>query len=419
MGTDMQAISKAENQSLWFFGEEKYTNYPLIPSLIIALAGGAISFAIAYIVKDIASPFSGLLLERGPIQFVIVFSFWFSLGMFFFKYRNIKREKQAFQLDYLKRFTKEMDIVGTETMILEFQGMEENTNNQETDLILIRRINKALKQIRINNNPSDVSDVLNSVAKTDSAIIDSSYIYLKFMIWAIPVLGFIGTIMGMTKAMGSFDLILKGINKVGLLGIKESLGQVSSGLAVAFETTFLALILSVILNLISNAMQKQEEDLLTDIEQFTTDNIVNKYSKVRDHLKHNTSVTAMKPMDPQFTEEIQVVVRELKNMNRQNQVFSDQILEQIGHVIETIRALPKEAPDEKQPTDLKQIESVLSELGDIIRKQTEFMKQIGVISEFVKNNIETLKELPAALSLISETNNKLGELMGKIYNRPF
>jgi hypothetical protein len=415
-----QALSAAVSREALKTVGEKYTNVSLFPSFIVSLAGGTMTIALAYLLKGTVPYLYSLLLERGPLQFLTIFAFWFTMGMLIFKYRLLRRERSAFELGPIKDLAGGPEAWGTKTFVGQVQGTPENLDPGEKDLILVNRIIKAMKQLKINRNPGDVANILKTVGETDAAVMDSSYILIKFMIWAIPVLGFIGTIMGMTQAIGSFDTVLKGVGEVGFSGVKENLGLVTSGLSVAFETTFLALVLSTIVNLFSNALQKKEEDLLSDVEEFTTDNIINKYSSLRDHVNmESPDSDIFRPKrDPGMDSE--GIVMELKNMNKQHQVNADEMLGQVGRVLEAIEAMPQASGEEAaQQTPDNGLQTVLAEMSDVLKGQAEFMKEMSLISDFMHKNVQVLEKLPAAIDQMDDTSRKLGELFGQIYNRPF
>ena len=417
MSAESLASDRIKSPNDFVFVSSKYTNAPLLPSLVVALVGGSVSLALAYLVKGFLPGVYGLIMERGPIQFLTVYSFWFALGMMAFKWRQLQKERSAFKLDFIRGFTAGSEVVGTKTMLAGHDAIEENLDPSQKDLILVNRINKGIKQLRINSNPGDVAGVLKTVAETDSAVVDSSYILIKYMIWAIPVLGFIGTIIGMTQAIGSFDVVLKGISEIGFSGVKDSLGLVTGGLALAFETTFLALVLSAVLNLLSNALQKGEEDLLSDVEEFTTDNIVNKYSSLRNQVQAMPQIPDI-PAVPELPE-FEDMVRQLKNMNRQNQANADHMLEQLGRVIEAVQAGPSPAPTKAEGAPEINLEKVLLETRQILEAQADFIKHMDAMAEMVRKNAEVLDRLPQAIDAMSETSRKLGKLFANIYNRSF
>jgi len=421
MNIESQTIRPADGSGVLTTVAQKYTNVPLLPSLLVGLAGGSATIAGAYLLKEAWPYFYALIMERGPLQFLTVYAFWFTVGMLIFKHRNLQRERSAFRLDFIKSFTGGRDVVGTQTFIGEQLAITENLDLTQKDLILVNRINKAIKQIRINKNPADVANVLTTVADTDAAVMDSSYILIKYMIWAIPVLGFIGTILGMTQAIGSFDTVLKGISDVGFAGVKQSLGLVTGGLSVAFETTFLALVLSAVVNLFANGLQKREEDNLSDVEEFTTDNIINKYTVLRDQIAASAQMDTGPEPEKEAGMDPEVMVRELKNMNKQQQINADELMAQVGRVIEAVEALPQ--PADGGPTqpegggqDLKQ---VLLEMSEIMKGQAEFIKEMSTITDFVKKNMEVMEKLPPTLDEMNQTSKKLGELFAQIYNRSF
>ncbi len=404
-------MSSADNRLVLTGVATKYTNIPFLPSMIVGMVCGSITIALAYLANEYIPYIYALIMERGTLQFITIYTFWFTAGMLFFKYRNLLRERSAFSLEFITSFTGNREMMGAQTFIGEHAVLAENLKPDQKDLLLVNRINKAIKQVKINNNPADVANVLKTVAETDSGVIDSSSILIRYMIWAIPILGFIGTILGMTQAIGSFDTVLKGIGEVGFSGVQENLGLVTSGLAVAFETTFLALILSATANLFFNIIQKKEEDLLSDVEEFTTDNIINKYTLLKEQLSTPKQDTA----DGEIMEDI---LMELKNMNRQNQVNNDELLVQLGKMIETLELL-QQIDNNKKSDDPVDFTPLLKEIAGILQGQARFVEQMAEISKQLQHNSTAMDKLPETIDRLDETSRKLGELLSKIYNRTF
>jgi biopolymer transport protein ExbB/TolQ len=123
----------------------------------------------------------------------------------------------------------------------------------------------------------DVGAVLDSQADNDASTIDSSYTALRALIWTIPVLGFIGTVIGLGTAIGSFtDVIAAGGGAEAAGNIREKLSPVVGGLATAFNTTLVALVAAVCIQLFSTFIYKLEEDLLDDCAKYCTDHITSR-----------------------------------------------------------------------------------------------------------------------------------------------
>jgi hypothetical protein len=86
-----------------------------------------------------------------------------------------------------------------------------------------------------------------------------SYSLVRTITWAVPILGFLGTVVGITMAIAN----------VTPEQLDTSLGEVTDGLAVAFDTTALALTLSLLLVFASNAAQRIEQSSLAEIESWS------------------------------------------------------------------------------------------------------------------------------------------------------
>jgi len=133
--------------------------------------------------------------------------------------------------------------------------------------LLTKRILLAVAHLGISRDTAELGDLLRRRADADRARAATAYLMPKFLVWGVPIFGFIGTVMGIGKAIGA--LKLKGVAaEEGALS--EALGTVSDSLAVAFDTTLIALIMSVAALLVQTLVQRQESQLLADIEDFLT-----------------------------------------------------------------------------------------------------------------------------------------------------
>ncbi|HEY1051695.1 MAG TPA: MotA/TolQ/ExbB proton channel family protein, partial [Prosthecobacter sp.] len=124
-----------------------------------------------------------------------------------------------------------------------------------------------LELFEVRQNNGDVGNMLGAQSNIDSARIGGSYSLIKVFLWAIPILGFIGTVLGLSLAIGSIDLT----NMSDMDKLMGSFGKVTSGLGTAFDTTLLGLVLAMFLNFPMNALAKAEDDNLNNIDAFTNE----------------------------------------------------------------------------------------------------------------------------------------------------
>ncbi len=388
----------------------RYTDVPILQSVIMALILGTLTLLLTYILKDTLPSFYSLIHERGNIQYLTIYCFWLAVGMLIFKWLKIRKQVSAFELPYVKEFTEGREDVGFRTIVSEHLKLKQNLDPEQSKLLLINRINKAVKQLMVSKNPAQVSQVLSTVSATDWAIIDASYIPIKFLIWLIPILGFLGTVMGMSRAISSFNYVLQGIKDVGFQGVQAGLAKVTSGLGVAFDTTFVALILAVIVNSFTNVLQKKEEDFLSDVEDFVTENIVNKLKVQEEVVPAQIRESQAQAKMIQVMEEVK---RELRNMGKQNQINAEQLQQQIGRVIEALQAEAGIA--ETKPLIDPEYLSVLRDFASALRENKDSLAAMAQLAELLKANAQILENLKAPIEEMNSVNRRLGEIYEKIY----
>lgn len=118
--------------------------------------------------------------------------------------------------------------------------------------------------------------IATEVAAEDSgnaaAATEASYAIPRVLVWAIPLLGFIGTVVGISQAVSGFSSFLETAQDVNQ--IKEGIGSVTTGLAVAFDTTLVALVLSVFVMIPLVAVERWENKLLLQIDTYINDHLL-------------------------------------------------------------------------------------------------------------------------------------------------
>ena len=90
------------------------------------------------------------------------------------------------------------------------------------------------------------------------------YILPRYFNWSIPILGFIGTVYGISLASDGIQNIIG--EQHGLANLSNQLGDAIAPLGIAFDTTLIALSLSIVLTLLQTVVQRWENNLLTNYE---------------------------------------------------------------------------------------------------------------------------------------------------------
>ena len=137
------------------------------------------------------------------------------------------------------------------------------SNKVPSDNLLLTRLRLYLGQ----KTPS--SDVDEAFGITEREYMRGSFSLSRFMVWAIPILGFIGTVWGISNGIAHFSDAMTSTSSVTDVSsmLKDNLPLVTNSLATAFDTTLLALLLSVPLMMMMIWLEKREEAYLIQLDQ--------------------------------------------------------------------------------------------------------------------------------------------------------
>lgn len=135
---------------------------------------------------------------------------------------------------------------------------------------LLRRVRALSKHWSSTPSLQDADILLQQQLYSDEESVRAGYSLVRTFIWALPVIGLLGTVAGVAVAVGGFAEFLGGdIEDVAI--IKRSLVNVTAGLSYAFLTTLYGLAGALVLMLIATALQNREEKLYTTIQERITD----------------------------------------------------------------------------------------------------------------------------------------------------
>jgi biopolymer transport protein ExbB/TolQ len=246
--------------------------YTKVNSWLSALLGVALTllfYGAIFLVRD--SAVGAMFTQRGFVPYTIVFLASWSLAILFLKSQKLALQRKSLQ--YVVVPADHSFVLSSATVNDVIAKIYETVDDPK-HFLLFNRIVIALSNLRNLGRVSDVDDILRSQASHDESLVETSYSLLRGFVWAIPVLGFIGTVMGLSTAIGGFAAVLQSAED--LSQIKSSLQGVTGGLATAFETTLQALVAALIIQLILTFLKKSEEEFLDECSEYCVRNVVNR-----------------------------------------------------------------------------------------------------------------------------------------------
>ncbi len=211
-----------------------------------------------------------LLLDRNSTVFDYPFTIQNLMWLIFFGALGetaIRHYRAGTESDQIgKRLLPEDD----ETMLrLKDLGTIRARVRGQEQFFLQRLIGRCILQFQSSQSIDRANALLTSSLDLMQHEVDTRYATLRYLVWLIPTIGFIGTVVGIAAAL----------NQAGAADDYQDpalLGELTRSLGVAFYTTMLALGQSAVLVLSQNMAQAREEGALNRAGQYCLDNLINR-----------------------------------------------------------------------------------------------------------------------------------------------
>ncbi len=212
-----------------------------------------------------------MLLNRGWTPYAMFFLAVLAGCILFIKWRKLEFQKRAFRLELIPM---EQSFALTPETAVNVIAKLNSLVDEPKRFVLFNRIERALLNLKNIGNLSDVSEMLRAQAENDENHAESSYGILTGIVWVIPILGFIGTVIGLSGAIGGFGTVLGADATVESL--RSALAPVTSNLGIAFDTTFVALIFAMVIQLLVTVLRKKEDQFLDACRDYAHVNVISK-----------------------------------------------------------------------------------------------------------------------------------------------
>jgi len=247
----------------------RYTRVNNLLSGLLGAIATAMFFGLLQVPGLAGSSFSAVFTERGPTQYAVVFLFFWSLAILALKWLKLRFQWRSLDVRVIPN--EPGFVLSTATVDRVLDHIHDCVDDPR-HFVLFNRIVVALANLRNLGHVGDVDDILRSQASQDESAMETSYALVQGFVWAIPVLGFIGTVLGLSGAIGKFSGVLGDAGDIGQ--ITSALKGVTGGLATAFDTTLVALVAALIVQLLMTVLKKGEEEFLDAAMEFGIRNVV-------------------------------------------------------------------------------------------------------------------------------------------------
>ena len=302
------------------------------------------------------------------------------------------------------------DAVGNETVAdvpRLLQGLHESTSSI-ADHYLVRRLREALQFVQRKGSADSVEQQLRYLEETDLARMSNSYGLTRIIASTIPILGFLGTVIGITLAIAKLNLSGQAVD--------QSLPAVVAGLSVAFYTTAQALGLSIILLFGKYCVERIELRLLAAVDDAAASQLIGRFQQYGAESDPGVASIAMmserllKTVESGFVKQAALLQENLQRVGEHQEQAITNSSEWSAHILSEAATSFDEAIASAIASGLARYsDSIKGSVGDLADKlDGTLVRHAELLNEGLDQHTAALAE--AESKLAQENRRHLGEV---------
>ena len=289
LAEDMKYAEEATNVSIWKAVALGAISTVVLYALLWVMQGYSQAPGIGYVIT--------VFTDRGVIPYVITVAFGTGVWILILKRPLIDRQLGAFNYVNFPELRGESNITPEVARAIDVKIHQ--LSRKQRRMMIVRRVETAAEHLPNIKVSSEVGAILTTMSDIDHDIVDSSYSTVRYLTWIVPVLGFIGTVLGLSFAISGFGDLISGGAVTDVAGLGAELGGVTHSLGIAFDTTLLGLVLAGILTGMMHWVVGKEEALLSAMDEYCTSHIVERIEVT--NTKSNDVTGRLEHLQGEFT----------------------------------------------------------------------------------------------------------------------
>jgi len=204
-----------------------------------------------------------ILIIKDPEQEIeLMFCLW---GMIILTYKFIQTRghRRLLGVDFVKVQPGERII--PDDALDRYKDLRSNIERQPTlkERLLPECLLAALHRFHATGSIQDAAMAIKDRSELAADELDSSLSLVRYIAWAIPAIGFIGTVRGIGGSLSFAEEAIQG-----------DISQVTNYLGIAFNSTFVGLVLSIFLMYVLHLVQSRQEALIIDTQTYCRDRLI-------------------------------------------------------------------------------------------------------------------------------------------------
>ena len=371
------------------------------------------------------------LTERVIFQGTITMVWAFSLATVILKSLRNKKERAAIEENVLP---EGLVMTDSDKIIEVYERIKAIPHLTES--LALTRVARVLAMWINTGDFERTAEYAHVQSDVDAVASDSSFRRNRLFIWAMPLLGFVGTVFGVAAGISGFAAFLQQSN-VTAAQITEQVGAITSGLAVAFFCTLLGLATAGLAAFPSLMMERNEEDVLAEIDELVEDRLLSRMPSgggveqkqfptedlvvaIRAGMEGLQAQTKF-PVE-ELAHAIDAGFRRLPNPEKYEEVFTRAVTK-AGEVI-------NQKYDEFQTNYERRVGELGSQLGSKLetvstnfstgtqRMMADFSKaQDRTLEQFTKNDSKLTEHFDEVTEAVGKMGKDISEQIGEVHER--
>jgi biopolymer transport protein ExbB/TolQ len=213
--------------------------------------------------SQVAEERSIYLIIKDPEPMVeVIFCAW-GLIVLSYKLFQVSRERQLLKQDFVRVQPGERII--PEDAFDRYKELRTAMGREPRwrERLLPECILAALHRFHATASIQDASNAVKERAEIAADQLDSSLSLVRYIAWAIPAIGFVGTVRGIGDALSFAEQAIKG-----------DISALTANLGLAFNSTFVGLMLCIVLMYVLHIVQSQQESFVIETQTYCRDKLI-------------------------------------------------------------------------------------------------------------------------------------------------
>lgn len=205
------------------------------------------------------TPSLAVLLKDYEQEACTILFFW-AMAIMGYKARELKRHASLLDQDFVQ-LEEGQRILPEDSRDL--SRRVQSLPEEQRRGLFPRALLAALHRFETTRNIQDVSETVSNLCVSEGERQESELSMIRYIAWAIPSIGFIGTVRGIGLALSKAQSAVEG-----------DIGPVTLNLGTAFNSTLIALCLSILLMFVVHQLQLLQERHVLDVQDETEQKLI-------------------------------------------------------------------------------------------------------------------------------------------------